>query len=67
LASANPNASTAITRLVGKACGTSSPSITEDTLAKVVASRANQPVVSDVGAWGSMPVMSIRPCVGRMP
>ena len=41
--------------------------ITDETLAKVSASRANQPVVSEVGAWGSMPVRSRRPCVGLMP
>ena len=46
----------AITRQVGSACGIASPSITDETLAKVSASRANQPVVSEVGAWGSMPV-----------
>ena len=36
--------------------GIASPSITDDTRAKVSASRANQPVVSEVGACGSMPV-----------
>ena len=38
------------------ASGIASPSITAETLAKVAASRANQPVVSEVGACGSMPV-----------
>ncbi len=41
--------------------------MTAETRAKVAASRANQPVVSEVGACGSIPVTSIRPCVGRMP
>jgi hypothetical protein len=44
-----------------------SPSSTVETLANVAVSRANQPVVSELGAWGSMPVRSSRPCVGRMP
>ena len=56
-----------MTSLPGKAAGIASPSITEDTLAKVSASRANQPVVSEVGAWGIMPATSMRPCVGRIP
>ena len=38
-----------------------------ETRANVCASRANQPVVSEVGACGSMPVRSRRPWVGRMP
>ena len=49
-ASAKPKASTATISLVGNFVGIASPSITEETLAKVSASRANQPVVSDVGA-----------------
>ena len=65
--SAKPKASTATTSFDGKAVGISSPSITAQTFAKVSASRANQPVVSEVGAWGSMPVTSILPWVGRMP
>ena len=41
--------------------------MTPDTRANVAASRANQPVVSERGACGSMPVTGSRPWVGRMP
>jgi hypothetical protein len=44
-----------------------SPSMTPDTRAHVPASRANQHVVSERGACGSMPVTGSRPWVGRMP
>jgi hypothetical protein len=37
------------------------------TQAKVSASRANQPVVSELGAWLIIPARLRRPCVGRMP
>ena len=65
--SARPNASTATTSVVGKRVGIGSPSRTSETRAKVSASRANQPVVSELGACGIMPVRSSRPWVGRMP
>ncbi len=51
----------------GRAAAAASPSITAETRAKVAASRANQPVVSEEGACGSIPVSSSRPCVGRIP
>ena len=54
-ASAKPNASTATISRVGSARGIASPSMHAETRAKVAASRANQPVVSEVGACGSMP------------
>ena len=66
-APANPKASVARNSRVGRASGMSSPSMTADTRANVTPSRANQPVVSDVGAWGSMPSTGTRPWVGRMP
>ena len=65
--SAKPNASVATTRRVGSVAGIGSPSSTAETRAKVSASRANQPVVSELGACGIMPVRSSRPWVGRMP
>jgi hypothetical protein len=49
-ASAKPKASTATINRAGSAVGMASPSITAETRAKVAASRANQPVVSEVGA-----------------
>ena len=39
----------------------------EPTRAKVPASRANQPMVSNVGACSSIPSSGIRPWVGRSP
>ena len=66
-ASANPNASTATMSRVGRRIGTDSPSITSETRANVPASRANHPVVSELGACAIMPATSSRPCVGRIP
>jgi hypothetical protein len=65
--STNAKASLATISRSGKVAGISSPSMTADTRAKVRASRANQPVVSELGACGSMPPTGILPCVGRMP
>jgi hypothetical protein len=65
--SAKPKASAATINRVGTAAGTGSPSSTSETRANVAASRANQPVVSELGACGIMPVRSSRPWVGRMP
>ena len=42
-------------------------SATAPTLAKVPASRANQPMVSKLGACKSIPSSGIRPWVGRSP
>jgi len=47
--------------------GIGSSSMTLDTLAKVPKSRANQPVVSELGACCIMPATSSRPCVGLIP
>src|SRR6266850_147811 len=52
---------------LGRAGAIASPSMTPDTRANVPASRANQPVVSERGACGSMPVTGSRPWVGRIP
>jgi len=41
--------------------------LTADTRAKVLPSRANQPVVSDVGACAALPRTGTRPWAGRMP
>ena len=65
--SANANASTAMISPVGREVGIASSSMIDETLAKVAASLANQPVVSELGACGITPDMSICPWVGRMP
>ena len=59
--SANPKASTAMTTFFGSSWVRSSPSIFWPTRVNVAASRANQPVVSDDGAWGSIPSSGKRP------
>jgi hypothetical protein len=59
--SARPKASTATTSRVGNTTGIGSPSKTSETRANVRASRANHPVVSELGACGIMPVRSSRP------
>ena len=65
--SAKAKASAATISRSGSADGTGSPSMTVATLAKVPASRANHPVVSELGACGIIPVTGSLPCVGRMP
>ena len=65
--SAKPKASTATSSRSGSASGIASCSSTAETRAKVSALRANQPVVSELGAWAIMPRRSSRPQVGRMP
>ena len=65
--SANAKASAATIRRVGNAAGMASASMTPEILAKVSGSRANQPVVSELGACGIMPETSTRPWVGRIP
>ena len=60
-------AAAAMISRVGSAGGVSSSSMTLETLVKVAASRANHPVVSEVGACCIMPETSSRPWVGRIP
>src|SRR6476659_2220978 len=54
--------------LAGAACGTDSPpSKTCAARTSTSASRANRPIVSNVGANGNTPATEITPCVGRKP
>src|ERR1019366_172520 len=66
-ASAKAKASVATINRSGNEVGGGAPNTASQTRVKVSPSRANQPTVSEPGAWASTPVKSTRPCVGRIP